>query len=121
MRFKIDENLPIELAETLRKAGFDAMTVTEQGMVGSSDDNLFDICCREGRTLVTFDLDFSDIRTYPPDDSPGAIVFRLNHQEKSYVLEWAAKMIPRLSLEPIAGHLWIVSEQGIRIRGGSDG
>ena len=33
MRFKVDENLPIEIADLLRDAGFDAMTVHEQGMV----------------------------------------------------------------------------------------
>jgi len=40
MRFKIDENLPIELADLLRDAGFDAMTVPEQGIRirGGSDE-----------------------------------------------------------------------------------
>ncbi len=32
MKFKIDENLPIEIAELLREAGYDAMTVEEQNM-----------------------------------------------------------------------------------------
>jgi Domain of unknown function (DUF5615) len=32
MRFKIDENLPIEVAELLRAAGHDALTVLDQNL-----------------------------------------------------------------------------------------
>jgi len=31
MKFKIDENLPVEIAVGLRNAGHDAMTVVDQG------------------------------------------------------------------------------------------
>ena len=34
MRFKIDENLPVEAAELLRQAGHDAVTVLEQHLGG---------------------------------------------------------------------------------------
>jgi len=35
MRFKVDENLPEELAQLLRNAGWDATTVVEQQLGGS--------------------------------------------------------------------------------------
>jgi hypothetical protein len=35
MKFKIDENLPIEVAVALREAGHDAMSVVEQGSAGT--------------------------------------------------------------------------------------
>lgn len=34
MKFKIDENLPIEVAEALRAEGFDARTVSEEMLQG---------------------------------------------------------------------------------------
>ena len=37
MRFKIDENLPVEIAEVLRLSGYDAATVLEQHLGGSRD------------------------------------------------------------------------------------
>lgn len=40
MRFKVDENLPIEVAEALRQAGHDAATVLEQRYGGSADAQL---------------------------------------------------------------------------------
>ena len=37
MRFKIDENLPREIATLLKGAGYDALTVREQGLSGTVD------------------------------------------------------------------------------------
>jgi len=34
MKFKIDENLPLEVAVALREAGHDAMNVVDQGLGG---------------------------------------------------------------------------------------
>ncbi|MDC7217410.1 MAG: DUF5615 family PIN-like protein [Spirochaetales bacterium] len=65
-KFKIDENLPVEVAEMLKAAGDDAMTILDQSMVGELDPKVASVCKSEGRALVTLDLDFSDIRTYPP-------------------------------------------------------
>jgi predicted nuclease of predicted toxin-antitoxin system len=62
LHFKEDENLPGEAAELLRSAGHDAVTVNDQGMSGASDSLLATRCRGEGRTLVTQDMDFTDIR-----------------------------------------------------------
>jgi predicted nuclease of predicted toxin-antitoxin system len=37
MKFKIDENLPVEIADLFRAAGFDAITVLEQTLGGEAD------------------------------------------------------------------------------------
>lgn len=37
MQFKTDENLPMEVTELLRTAGYGAMSVLEQGLGGESD------------------------------------------------------------------------------------
>ena len=55
MKFKIDENLPVELADLLQQAGYDAVTVNQQKLSGEKDLILFDICQQEGRVLVTLD------------------------------------------------------------------
>ncbi len=76
MRFMIDENLPVEVALRLRTAGHDATTVTQQDMVGDPDTTLLEACRREQMALVTLDLDFADIRTYPPEQHSGFGVIR---------------------------------------------
>jgi predicted nuclease of predicted toxin-antitoxin system len=117
MRFKIDENLPIEVAEALRQAGHDAATVLEQRHGGSTDAQLAALCQRENRALLTLDMDFADIRNYPPAEFPGLIVLRLRQQDKPYVLDVLARLMEVLVLEPVERQLWIVEEKRIRIRG----
>jgi predicted nuclease of predicted toxin-antitoxin system len=121
MRFKVDENLPIDAAELLRANGHDAMTIFDQQMVGEPDPKVASVCKAEERAIITLDLDFSDIRTYPPSAYPGIIILRPRTQSKPDVLALLDKLIPLLGgREPLAGNLWIVQENGIRIREGSD-
>ena len=116
MKFKIDENMPLEVAGLLRDAGYDAATVPEQNLTGTSDANLSAVCRQEEHILVILDNDFADIRTYPPGKSPGIMVMRLNRQDKVHVLEVFRHAIRLLPTEPIERHLWIVEEDKIRIR-----
>ena len=120
MRFKADENLPIEVAQLLRMAGHDAVTVLDQQMGGDLDQNVAEACRRENRALLTLDLDFADIRTYPPETYSGLIVLRFRHQDKSHVLSMLRRILPLFEAEPVNGRLWIVDEQQVRIRGEAD-
>jgi len=105
MKFKIDENTPLEVAELLRKAGYDSTTVPEQNLSGTSDASLAAICLKEERILVTLDNDFADIRTYPPDEFSGIMVMRLNRQDKLHVLEIFSQAMHLFPKEPIEQHL----------------
>ncbi len=118
LKFKVDENLPREVAEALAAAGYDALTVEQQGLSGRSDDDIENVCRAEGRVIVTCDLGFADIRRHPPEHRPGAVVLRLRHQETPRVVRVLAGVIQLLDKEPLAGRLWVVDESGIRVRGG---
>jgi predicted nuclease of predicted toxin-antitoxin system len=117
MRFKIDENLPIEIAALLVQKDHEAHTVYDEHIAGVSDEALYQICKREKRILVTLDTDFSDIRTYPPAELPGTIVLRVGNQSKKHVLQVFGLMLPLIEREPLELHLWIVEEGRVRIRG----
>jgi predicted nuclease of predicted toxin-antitoxin system len=67
MRFKLDENMPVEAAELLRAANYVADTVHDEQLAGHPDPDVALVCQREQRALITLDLDFADIRAYPPD------------------------------------------------------
>lgn len=94
MQFKIDENLPIEIAEVLADAGYDAETVYDEHIAGIKDEGIKDVCIRENRVLVTLDMDFSDIRTYPPSELSGIIVLRVGIQSKKHVIKVFRRIIP---------------------------
>jgi predicted nuclease of predicted toxin-antitoxin system len=76
MRFKIDEHLPVEITELLDQHQHDAVTVADESMSGAVDPDVAHVCQKEARALITLDLDFSDIRAYPPEEYQGIIVFR---------------------------------------------
>lgn len=116
MKFKIDENLPGELVELLVGAGHDAHTVRDEMLGGSPDPNLEAACIREGRALVTLDLGFGDIRTYPPASTPGLLVLRPRSQFKGRALALVRRILGLLATEPLAGKLWVVEEHRVRIR-----
>jgi predicted nuclease of predicted toxin-antitoxin system len=116
MKFKIDENLPVEIAQLLQESGYDAATVLEQQLGGKPDGNIAQICQQEDRIIVTLDLDFADIRTYPPSEYAGMIVFRLSQQDKFHVLNICQRMLAVFKRETPQQKLWIVEDNRIRIR-----
>lgn len=85
-RFKIDENLPVEFAEILRDNQFDAQTVYGEGLNGKSDQSVARACTKENRAIITSDLDFADITTYPPEKFNGIIVFRVGNQNRTHLI-----------------------------------
>lgn len=116
MNFKIDENLPSEVANLLISAGHDAETVFDEGLVGAADQKIIGICTSENRALVTLDLDFSNVRAYPPKDHSGLILLRLRRQDKHHVMKVVSQIIDLVEHERLVGHLWIAEEDRIRIR-----
>ena len=117
MRFKLDENLPPESSTILQTHGHEALTVWDQKLQGVSDAHLAAVCREERRALITLDLDFADIRAYPPDQFAGLIVMRLNSQSRTHVLRILQELLPLLDKEQIEGRLWIVDEAAVRIHG----
>ncbi len=75
MKFKVDENLPVEIAALLREAGHEAATVLDQKLGGNADPSIASVCRNEDRALVTLDMDFADIRSYPPNQYPGWLYY----------------------------------------------
>jgi predicted nuclease of predicted toxin-antitoxin system len=115
-RFKVDENLPREAQALLHSAGHDAQTVHDEGLVGHPDATILDVCLNEDRVLITLDLDFSDIRQYPPSSHRGIWVLRPETQSIENTLLVLKGALALVSDEPTAQRLWIVEPGRVRIR-----
>jgi len=116
MKFKTDENIPLEAVDLLRAAGHDARSVFDQALAGRPDSRIASICKQENRALVTLDSDFSDIRTYRPADYPGLLVLRLPRQSVPEVTRVIRRLLEVLKTEDCRRQLWIVERERIRIR-----
>jgi len=117
MKFKLDENLPIEATTLLRDRGHDAHSVRDEQLRGAADFSIAQVCQREQRILITLDLDFANIRHYPPSHCCGIIVLRLARQDRESVLRIVPRILELLKTEEVARHLWIMDESRTRIRG----
>ena len=119
VKFKLDENLPERAHIALCELGHDSHTVWDEGLSGATDTAVLQACLAEDRVLITLDLDFSDIRAYPPGTYPGIWVLRPPTQTFG-AIEALVLAGLRLSLvERVRGQLWVIDEKRVRIRDGS--
>lgn len=116
MKFKIDENLPIEYRQILEQAGFDAHTVEDEDLSGRDDEAVIDRSRTESRILLTLDLDFGNIRAYPPESFSGILVFRPRSQDKATLIRLLERLVPTLVKRSPDRQLWIVEHDRIRTR-----
>ena len=116
MKFKIDENLPREIADDLRAGGHDAETVADEALAGASDSTILARVQSEGRALLTMDKGIADVRAYPPDQYSGIILFRPRTTARQATLAFVRQHLPTLLQATLSGHLFVVSETGIRMR-----
>lgn len=116
MQFKLDENLPRDAAALLRTAGHDVQTVLEERLGGNPDPAVLEACRGENRVLITFDLDFSDIRLYPPAGHSGIWVLRPHTQSIDNTLVLLKAALVALESESARARLWIIEPGNVRIR-----
>ncbi|GHT16966.1 hypothetical protein FACS1894189_2000 [Planctomycetales bacterium] len=116
MRFKIDENMPVSAGDLLKRNGHEVHTVFDEFLNGTADGKIADVCQKEQRIILTLDIDFADIRTFPPKNYHGIIVLRPRLQSEPQILKLLDFVLTALKTEPIDGSLWIVDPVGMRIR-----
>ncbi len=118
MKFKVDENLPSEFASILREAAFKADTVNDEHLAGADDAIVSERSRTEGRVLLTLDLDFANIRSYPPGDYSGIVVFRSKAQDRINPISLLRRLIPVLLERSPDRQRWIVEHDRVRYRRG---
>ena len=116
LRFKLDENLPIAVKAALVIQGHDALTALDQSLGGEEDRKIAAICAEEDRILVTLDLDFSDIREYPPGSNPGIWILRPVTQSIDKCVALVRDALACVETESPERALWIIEPGKIRIR-----
>jgi len=115
MNFKLDENLDPRIGLLLAEGGHDVETVISEGMSGRSDDELYAVCRRECRTLVTLDLDFANPLRFPPEGMMGIVVLRPAMASLPLIRLTAEGALSHIKSGRSRGQLWIVEPGRIRV------
>ncbi|MCY4017950.1 MAG: DUF5615 family PIN-like protein [Chloroflexi bacterium] len=61
LRFFLDENMPVELANQLNQRGIDTLTVRDIERLSENDPTLLTVATADGRVLCTHDQDYVEI------------------------------------------------------------
>jgi predicted nuclease of predicted toxin-antitoxin system len=121
VKLKLDENLSRRAADLIRAAGHDTVTVANQGLRGTADEILFEVCGRERRALVTLDRDFGQVLRYPPAASAGIVVLEIGPRAThAALIDRVRELLILLGTRSPEGALWIVEPGRLRIRLPSD-
>ena len=116
MLLKLDENLGRSHVELLRRAGYQADRVHDQGLSGASDATVWERVCAEGRFFITLDLDFADIRRYRPGFHHGILLLRPRSRSRPAVLQVLQRVLSEQQLDSLSGCLAVADETHSRIR-----
>src|SRR3989344_5492267 len=113
-----DANMSRRTAEEARSIGSDAIHVSEIGMGSVEDIQIYETATRQGRILVTFDLDFVRLMSVTAGQSASIIVFRLTDQTLASVSNAFLRLFrsDAWALLQAQGMTVIVSEHRIRVR-----
>jgi predicted nuclease of predicted toxin-antitoxin system len=113
---KLDENLSQSHADFLNKAGYAAERVTDEGLSGAADAAVWHRAVSEGRFFITLDLDFADVRRFPPGSHPGIVLLRPRSRSRDAVLDILQRVVQEQPLNTLAGCFVVADINHTRIR-----
>jgi predicted nuclease of predicted toxin-antitoxin system len=118
MKFLIDANLPRSITALISGLGHDVEFARDIGLAAAPDSAIAARAETTRATLLTRDLDFADVRSYPPEQYAGIVVLRLPDDA---VAQDIVRVVERFLREPtftsqLAGRLAIVEPDRVRFR-----
>ncbi len=118
MRFLVDANMPRSTLALLARLGHEAEFARDSGL-GYAPDSQIAARARSTRAaILTRDVDFADIRHYPPADYQGIVVMRLPDDAiAQYIVNLLERFLKQAELiRQLPGHLVILESDRVRFR-----
>jgi uncharacterized protein with PIN domain len=105
VRFKLDENLPVELGPELRAMGHDTDTVADEGLCGEADSAVVEAASDADRILLTLDKGIADVRG---QRRAGVVLFRPDSAGRGVVLAFVLDRMSQVASMKLAGRVTVV-------------
>jgi len=104
--------------EALQKFGHQVEFARDVGLAAATDEQIAAHALQSKAAILTRDLDFADIRQYPPEQYAGIVVLRLPDSATAAEI---VRVLERFVLEPVfleslIGRLAIVDSERVRFR-----
>jgi predicted nuclease of predicted toxin-antitoxin system len=116
VRFLVDMPLSPALATSLRDQGHDAIHATESNLDRASDNEVLARARREGRTIITADLDYPRLLALARADNPSLILFRDGNWSDADVIRRMSEILQAISASEIAQSIIVVDRERVRRR-----
>jgi predicted nuclease of predicted toxin-antitoxin system len=118
MRFLIDANMPRSIIALVTNLGHEVEFARDVGLAAAPDQEIATRDQATGAALLTRDLDFADVRRYPPALYSGIIVLRLPDGMIAKDIVRVTERFLRDStfVGNVAGRLAIVEQDRVRFR-----
>jgi predicted nuclease of predicted toxin-antitoxin system len=116
MKIKLDENISRHLKPILTREGYDVLTVGDEGLLGKTDVEVGVAAKAEEMMLFTLDLEFADLRKFPPGSHPGIVLFRPMSMGPLAVNRFITEFVRETDLVPLSGCIVVVDPTRVRIR-----
>ena len=114
MRLLADEHIARSTVKMLRRRGFEVKWLVEEGLQGVEDESIYQMAVDEGRIVLTFDSDFSQMVYANPIYPPGIIVLKFRPRTVQECNQRLEQILD--AVRPLVNKLVIISRTRVRIR-----
>lgn len=116
MRILADVNISPRTVDWLRSFGHDAVRVSDALTSVASDDEIVKEALRDGRVILTQDLDFSALVAVSGKSGPSVVSLRLTSAQVPVVNHRLELVLPTIESDLTAGAIVTVEDARVRTR-----
>ena len=115
MRVLLDMPVSARLLDVLQAYGHEGVHAHQIGLDRASDRELLALARREGRIVITADLDFPRLLALSSAVGPGLILFRGGNYTDAEMCDLLARVLREVSPQDLERSICVVDRQRIRI------
>ncbi len=116
MRFLCDMGVSKRVVDWLREQGHDASHLSEEGLQRLPDGDIFDKAFKEGRVILSFDLDFGAIVALTEGRVVSVVLFRLHNARADFVIQRLSAALLHTASALEHGAIVVVEDARFRVR-----
>jgi predicted nuclease of predicted toxin-antitoxin system len=115
MRFLLDMPVSAALLDVLQTHGHEGVHAHQIRRDRAPDDELLELARREGRVVITADLDFPRLMALSLTEGPGLILFRGGNYSDSEMCDLLARVLEQVPSEILDRSVCVVDRNQVRV------